>query len=76
VELGAGRARKEDAVDHAAGLLLRKRPGDAVREGEPLAELHAADAARLDDGEARLRSAVVIADAPPQRKPLILDRIG
>ena len=76
VELGAGRARKEDAVDHAAGLLLRKRPGDEVREGEALAELHAADAARLDAGEARLRAAFVFADAPPPRRPLILERIG
>ena len=76
VELGAGRARKEDVVDHAAGLLLRKRLGDEVREGEPLAELHASDAARLDAGEARLRTAFGISDAPPQRKPLVLERIG
>ena len=40
VELGAGRARKEDAVDPAAGLLLRKRVGDQVVAGEALAELH------------------------------------
>jgi pyrimidine-nucleoside phosphorylase len=46
VELGAGRARKEDQVDHAAGLLLRKRIGEQVRAGETLAELHAATAPR------------------------------
>ncbi len=76
VELGAGRARREDAVDHAAGLLLRKRVGDPVREGDALAELHAVDDLRLDAGEARFRSAAQIADAPPAKRPLILDRIG
>ncbi len=76
VELGAGRARKEDAVDPAAGLLLRKRVGDPVREGDALAELHAVDDLRLDAGEARFRSALRIADAPPAKRPLILDRIG
>jgi pyrimidine-nucleoside phosphorylase/thymidine phosphorylase len=75
VELGAGRARKEDPVDPAAGLLLRKRVGEAVREGEVLAELHAQDAQRLDQGEARLRSAASIGDGPPKARPLLLERI-
>ena len=76
VELGAGRARKEDTVDPAAGLLLQKRVGDQVREGDVLAELHAATEPRLDAGELRLRAAVQLGDAPPKRKPLVLERIG
>jgi len=76
VELGAGRARKEDTVDPAAGLLLQKRVGDQVREGDVLAELHAATESRLDAGELRLRAAVQPGDAPPPRKPLVLERIG
>src|SRR5713101_1977684 len=75
VELGAGRARKEDRVDPAAGVLLRKRRGDEVRAGEVLAELHAADAARLDAGEARLRAAVALSDEPPIAQPLVLERL-
>ena len=75
VELGAGRARKEDAVDHAAGLLLLKRVGDEVREGDVLAELHGATEARLDAGEARLRGAVVLGDKAPAPRPLVLDRV-
>ena len=39
--LGAGRARKEDPVHHAAGIELHAKPGDAVRAGEPLFTLHA-----------------------------------
>ena len=76
VELGAGRARKEDLVDHAAGLLLLKRVGDEVKNGDVLAELHAATEARLDAGEARLRRAVTLGDKPPDRKPLVLERVS
>ncbi len=76
VELGAGRARKEDAVDPAAGLLLRKRVGDEVRAGEPLAELHAASEGRLDAGEARFEAAVVIGDVPPAPVGLVLERLA
>jgi pyrimidine-nucleoside phosphorylase len=76
VELGAGRARKEDSVDPAAGLLLRKRVGEAVRAGEVVAELHAAGGSRLDAGEARLRAAVAIGDAAPKQAPLVLERIA
>ena len=76
VELGAGRARKEDKVDHAAGLLLRKRVGEEVRAGETLFELHAATADRLDRGEARVLAAARIGAEAPPRKPLVLERIG
>jgi pyrimidine-nucleoside phosphorylase len=76
VELGAGRSRKEDRVDPAAGVLLRKRPGDEVRSGEVLAELYASDPARLPAGEARLRGAVALSDEPVPTQPLVLERIG
>jgi len=40
MQLGAGRERKEDAIDHAAGLVLAARVGDEVRRGDTLATLH------------------------------------
>jgi pyrimidine-nucleoside phosphorylase len=76
VELGAGRARKEDPVDPAAGILLQKRVGDPVRAGEDLAVLHAASEPRLDAGEARFRAAVAIGEAAPGPSPLVLERIA
>jgi pyrimidine-nucleoside phosphorylase len=76
VELGAGRARKEDKVDPAAGLLLRKRVGDHVREGEVLAELHARDVERLEAGAMRLRAAALIDASPPAPRALVIDRIA
>jgi thymidine phosphorylase len=56
VRLGAGRARKEDAVDHAVGIVLHAKPGAAVDEGQPLARIHAAD-----DATARAAAADVLA---------------
>ncbi|OUA60088.1 pyrimidine-nucleoside phosphorylase [Bacillus thuringiensis] len=39
--LGAGRATKEDEIDLAVGLMLRKKVGDAVKEGEPFVTIYA-----------------------------------
>lgn len=45
--LGAGRSRKEDAVDHAAGIDLHAKPGDRVRAGQALFTLHSNDEGKL-----------------------------
>ena len=45
--LGAGRARKEDAVDHGAGIDLHVKPGDTVTAGQPLFTLHTNEPARF-----------------------------
>lgn len=74
--LGAGRAAKDDMIDLTAGLVLARRVGEPVGEGELLATLHAADEGRLDAGEERLREAIVIGAEPPEPRPLILAEVG
>jgi thymidine phosphorylase len=74
--LGAGRARKEDPVSPSAGVLLRAKPGDAVREGEPLLELLTDEAARIEDALAALDGAIDIGDQPPPARPLVYERIS
>jgi thymidine phosphorylase len=74
--LGAGRARKEDPVAAAAGVVLRRRPGDPVRAGEPLLELRSDEAARIPDAVAAVAGAVSVEAAPRASGPLIIDRIG
>ncbi|HEY3248973.1 MAG TPA: pyrimidine-nucleoside phosphorylase [bacterium] len=69
--LGAGRARKEDKIDPAAGLVLRRKVGDAVARGEPVAEIHAADAARGTEVAARVQAAYTIGRERPTARPLI-----
>jgi thymidine phosphorylase len=74
--LGAGRARKEDPVSPGAGVVLRARPGDTVTAGQPLLELRTDDGSTIPAARAAADSAVVIADAPPEPAPLLLDRIA
>ncbi|MDG4833371.1 thymidine phosphorylase [Solwaraspora sp. WMMD1047] len=74
--LGAGRARKEDRVSAAAGVLLHRRPGDRVQAGDVLYELRADDAARIPAARAAAESSVRIADDRPTVAPLVIDRVG
>ena len=73
--LGAGRARKEDAVSATAGVLLRARPGDTVSRGEPMVELHTEDESSIPHAMAALEGAISISDDPYEPTPLILDRV-
>jgi len=73
--LGAGRARKEDRVSATAGVLMLAKPGDEVRSGAPLLELHTDDPARIDRALAALEGAYDIG-ARYQPVPLVLDRVG
>ncbi|MEU6078869.1 thymidine phosphorylase [Micromonospora sp. NPDC047074] len=74
--LGAGRARKEDPVSVPAGVVLHRRPGDAVRVGDPLFELRAEDAARIPAARDDAARAVRIAPTAPGATPLVIERIG
>ncbi|HTW98484.1 MAG TPA: hypothetical protein VMD59_06895, partial [Acidimicrobiales bacterium] len=74
--LGAGRARKEDAVSASAGVVCLAKPGDAVRRGEPVLELHTEDEARLGRALDALEGAFEIGDDAPPAVPLVLGRIG
>jgi thymidine phosphorylase len=74
--LGAGRARKEDPVQAAAGILLHAKPGDRVTAGQPLITLQTDDPALIPRARAALRDAWTITDQPTERRPLIIDRIG
>ncbi|MDR3201540.1 MAG: thymidine phosphorylase [Bifidobacteriaceae bacterium] len=77
--LGAGRARKEDPVQAAAGIELHVKPGGVTRRGQPLMTLHTDTAGRFARALEVLDGAFDIAPpgqpAPPPR-PLILDRIA
>ena len=74
--LGAGRARKQDTVDPGAGLVLGAGLADRVVAGQPLAVLHAATGALLDEGRAALIGAFEIVDAPVATTPLVLAKVS
>jgi pyrimidine-nucleoside phosphorylase len=75
IALGAGRERKGDAIDLSVGVVVHARLGQQVARGEPLATLHANDAARLDQAERTLRTAVEVSPTPVETSPLILHRL-
>ncbi|GAB3600684.1 thymidine phosphorylase [Microbacterium tumbae] len=73
--LGAGRARAEDPVIHAAGIDLHVKPGDRVRAGQPLFTLSADDAARFPRALEALEDSWAIGDTAPERGSLVRERI-
>jgi thymidine phosphorylase len=73
--LGAGRARKEDPVSAAAGVLCLVREGDRVEAGQPLFELHADDEGHMARGRAMIGSAATIGDDRGAIVPLLMERI-
>jgi thymidine phosphorylase len=73
--LGAGRARKEDGVQAAAGVRLLADVGDAVEAGQPLLELHTDTPAAVAGARAALEGGVVVSDEPAARPPLLMDTV-
>ncbi|HEX8304064.1 MAG TPA: thymidine phosphorylase [Jatrophihabitans sp.] len=75
--LGAGRARKEDPVSAGAGVVLRAKPGDQVRAGQPLLELHADDPARFERALQALDGGFDIgAGSGFAAEPLVIERVS
>ena len=73
--LGAGRARKEHPVLAEAGVIMHAKPGEVVRAGDPLLELHTDDASRFERALTAVEGAYTIGvDFAAQ--PLIIERIA
>lgn len=68
--LGAGRATKEDEIDLAVGIVLKKKIGDAVKEGEPIAIIHA-NTEEVASSVALLHEHIMIGDDPVTPPALI-----
>ena len=75
IALGGGRTRMEDRVDPSVGFVIRARPGDVVRVGEPLATIFARDEAGIAAGMASLAEAFVISEEAEPPLPLVSHRV-
>jgi thymidine phosphorylase len=73
--LGAGRARKEDPVQAAAGILCLAKPGDTVTSGQPLLELHTDTPDAVPAALAALEGGFTIADSAPAPGPIVVETI-
>lgn len=69
--LGAGRSRKGETVDHAVGVVMHRKVGDAVTSGEAVLTIHANHEDHLTEARARLLAAVTIADERAEPPPLV-----
>lgn len=73
--LGAGRAKKGDNIDPAAGLVMHVRRGDKVSKNDALATMYINDAARLEEAKHTLLSAISIAAEPPAKIPMVYKEV-
>ena len=75
--LGAGRETKHSIIDPTAGIILCKKVGETVEQGEVIAEFHynTPYAYRLDEAVKAVQDAYVIDEMQPKILPLILDII-
>ena len=69
--LGAGRASKEDSIDHSAGIILRKKNGDYLNEGDVIMTLYTCDESRIASAEKTALGAITLSDVKPATLPLI-----
>jgi len=75
LELGAGRLRKEDRIDPAAGVVIEAPVGARVRSGDPLATVHARSNELVERVTKRLRNAWRLTDREVGKPPHVLARV-
>jgi len=76
LHLGAGRQTKDDAIDHAVGVVCLRKRGDRVAQGEPLAEVHARTEDAAAEAARELEAAYELADEPPPEHSVVLETLG
>ena len=73
--LGAGRNKVGESIDHAVGITLLAKTGDAVAAGQPLVVLHHRGGRGVDEAAELCRGAFDVTDAPPSPRPKILGEV-
>ena len=74
--LGAGRAKKEDAVSKTAGIMCLAKEGDFVEKDQPVLELHIDDETRINSAKDALVNAFEIGSEPKDKRKIVLERIS
>lgn len=73
--LGAGRETKESTLDYLAGIILRKKTGDPVKNGDTLAVFHTSDEALIKYAQEHFLAALEVSDLKPPSKPLVYAKV-
>ena len=69
--LGAGRAKKEDKIDPAVGLVMHKRVGDPIQTSDPFCTLYVNDESHIDEVVSLLHESMIISAEKPTPTPLV-----
>jgi pyrimidine-nucleoside phosphorylase len=75
VGLGAGRDRVGQPVDAAVGIMVLRKPGEALRTGDPVLDLYYRDRSRLEDALELVRQAIQIGEQRPEALPLMVGSV-
>jgi pyrimidine-nucleoside phosphorylase len=73
VILGAGREKKEDAIDFSAGIVLNKKTGDKVAKGDIITTLYTNTKDSLKTAKEKFLSAIEYSNEKPKEIPLIYE---
>lgn len=73
--LGAGRETKEDTIDYSAGIVLKKKAGDYVRQGEVLAVLYGNKEEKLEPAKEQFLKALTIGEEKPEEEKMVYARV-
>ena len=75
VDLGAGRTRSDQAIDHEVSIHIDAKPGEKVAEGDPLATLFVHDKRKAKSAAARVGAAFTVASRRPKTPELVIETI-
>lgn len=76
VDMGGGRRIETDGIDHRVGMSDVAAVGTAIKAGDVVALVHAADAQAADAAAQKVRGALHFATTAPKPRPLVLGSIG
>lgn len=75
VILGAGRSEPGEKIDHSAGIIIQKKKGDCVAQGDILCTLHTNRKEKIKESEKMYIDALGFSQTKPEKKKLIIDII-
>ena len=73
--LGAGRERKEDAIDYTAGIVLKKKTGDKIHKGDVLAVLYGNQEEKMQPAEEQFLKALKVEEQQPKEEKMFYAKI-
>lgn len=71
IDIGAGRRKKEDNIDHTAGFIFHKRSGDKIDEGEAILTVYSSGKENKNEVRDRLLNAIKITPKPPESRAMV-----